>query len=169
LLSIIIKLKWDYYIITMTIPNPELINALRATVRKLSSSDNYQWGHMGSCNCGQLAQELTHFSKAEIHAFAMERYGDWSQQVKDFCLDSKLPIDFIIQTMLNAGLTRSDIRHLEKLSDNKIINCLPENDRELMQNIKDDVIKYINAWVKMLELELADEIKLNIEELSLQE
>lgn len=109
------------------------------------------------------------FSKAEIHAFAMERYGDWSQQVKDFCLDSKLPIDFIIQTMLNAGLTRSDIRHLEKLSDNKIINCLPENDRELMQNIKDDVIKYINAWVKMLELELTDEIKLNIEELSLQE
>jgi len=115
----------------MAIPNPELINALRATVRKLGSSDNYQWGHMGSCNCGHLAQELTHFSKAEIHAFAMERYGDWSQQVKDFCFDSKLPIDFIIQTMLNAGLTKSDIRHLERLSDYKIINTLSENDREL--------------------------------------
>jgi len=153
----------------MAIPNPELINALRTTVRKLSSSDNYQWGHMGSCNCGHLAQELTHFSKAEIHAFAMERYGDWSQQVKDFCLDSNLPIDLIIQTMFKAGLTRSDIRHLEKLSDNKIINTLPENDRELKQNNKDDVIKYINAWVHMLEFELVDEIKLNINELSLQE
>ncbi len=158
----------DYYITIMAIPNPELINALRATARKLSSSDNYQWGHMGSCNCGHLAQELTHLSKAEIHAFAMERYGDWSQQTKDFCPDSKLPIDLILQTMFKAGLTRSDIRHLEKLSDNKIINSLPENDRELMQNIKDDVIKYINAWVQMLELELADEIKLNMEELSLQ-
>jgi len=38
-----------------------------------------------------------------------------------------------------------------------------------MQNNKDDVIKYINAWVQMLELELADEIELNMEELSLQE
>jgi len=111
----------------MAIPNPELINALRATVRKLSSSDNYQWGHMGSCNCGHLAQELTNFSKAEIHAFAMERYGDWSQQTKDFCPDSKLTIDLILQTMFNAGLSKSDIRHLEKLSDNKIVNSLPEN------------------------------------------
>lgn len=153
----------------MAIPNPELINALRATVRKLSSSDNYQWGHMGSCNCGHLAQELTHFSKAEIHAFAMERYGDWSQQVKDFCPDSKLPIDFIIQTMLNAGLTRSDIRHLERLSDYKIINSLPVGSRILMHNNKDDVIKYINAWVHLLEFELVDEIKLNMEELSFKE
>lgn len=153
----------------MAIPNPELINALRATVRKLSSSDNYQWGHMGSCNCGHLAQELTHFSKAEIHAFAMERYGDWSQQVKDFCPDSKLPIDFIIQTMLNAGLTMSDIRHLERLSDYKIINSLPVGSRILMHNNKDDVIKYINAWVHLLEFELVDEIKLNMEELSFKE
>ncbi len=71
--------------------------------------------------------------------------------------------------MFNAGLSKSDIRHLEKLSDNKIINNLPENDRELMQNIKDDVIKYINTWVQMLESELADEIKLNMEELSFKE
>ena len=150
----------------MATPSLELINALRATVRKLSSSDNYQWGHMGSCNCGHLAQELTHFSKAEIHAFAMERYGDWSQQVKDYCPESKLPIDFIIQTMLNAGLTRSDIRHLERLSDYKIINTLPEGDRMLVHNNKNDVVKYINTWVHMLELELVDGIKLNMEDLS---
>jgi hypothetical protein len=36
---------------------PEFIQALRSAIAKLEKSDDYQWGHMGSCNCGYLAQE----------------------------------------------------------------------------------------------------------------
>jgi hypothetical protein len=61
----------------------ELIEALRKTANKLTNSNNYQWGHMGACNCGFLAQEVTQFRKEEIHARAMQRYGDWSEQLND--------------------------------------------------------------------------------------
>jgi hypothetical protein len=62
--------------------NPELIQALRRTAQKLSIGNPYQWGHMGSCNCGNLAQELTQLTKAQIHEFAMQGRGDWREQVE---------------------------------------------------------------------------------------
>jgi hypothetical protein len=73
--------------------NPELIQALRRTAQKLSIGNPYQWGHMGSCNCGNLAQELTQLTKAQIHEFAMQGRGDWREQVEEFCPTSGLPMD----------------------------------------------------------------------------
>ena len=35
---------------------PVLIEALRKTAKKLEKGARYQWGHMGCCNCGNLAQ-----------------------------------------------------------------------------------------------------------------
>ena len=55
----------------MARPNLDLIAALRRTARKINDGAPYQWGHMGSCNCGNLAQELTKLTKAEIHAHAL--------------------------------------------------------------------------------------------------
>lgn len=69
----------------MARPNPELIAAIEKTIFKLSKGAPYQWVHMGACNCGNLAQELTKLSKAEIHSYAMQRYGDWSDQILEFC------------------------------------------------------------------------------------
>jgi hypothetical protein len=34
---------------------------------------------MGACNCGFLAQEITHLRKAEIHSRAMQSTGDWNE------------------------------------------------------------------------------------------
>ena len=31
---------------------PSVIQLLRSTVQELQISTDYQWGHMGSCNCG---------------------------------------------------------------------------------------------------------------------
>ena len=62
----------------------ELIAAIERTAKKLKNGAAYQWGHMGACNCGNLAQELTSLSKAEIHRFAMERSGDWNYQLRKF-------------------------------------------------------------------------------------
>lgn len=53
----------------MARPNPDLIAAIEKTILKLSKGAPYQWVHMGACNCGNLAQELTKLSKAEIHSY----------------------------------------------------------------------------------------------------
>ena len=48
----------------MASPKPALIAAIRNTAKKIADSPQYQWGHMGSSNCGQLVQENTQLSRA---------------------------------------------------------------------------------------------------------
>ncbi|HEX9650103.1 MAG TPA: hypothetical protein VGA21_06060 [Cyclobacteriaceae bacterium] len=145
----------------MVNPGIELLIALRKTISKLESGSAYQWGHMGCCNCGHLAQELTNLTKAQIHEYAMQRTGDWNDQVLEYCPDSGLPIDAIIDSMLNAGLTIDYIRQLEKLSNPGILAIIPSHDKPLSQNKRSDVIIYMNAWVKILEGNLMSEIKIH--------
>lgn len=140
--------------------NIELIKALRNTVKQLEHSNQYQWGHMGSCNCGFLAQEISKLSKDQIHSRAMQKYGDWSEQLNDYCPTSGMLMDDLITQMLNFGLDTDDLKHLEKLSDTKVLRRLPTNHRYLSQNKKSDVIKYIKAWVDLLEEQLTDSIDL---------
>ena len=141
--------------------NVYLIESLRRTAKKMSEGAPYQWGHMGSCNCGNLAQEITRLSKAEIHAYALQtRFGDWSEQTAEFCPTSKLPMDLVISEMMEAGLTRTDLKNLEKLSDKKVLKRLPLEDRYLKHNKRDDVVKYILTWADLLEEELLSKIDL---------
>lgn len=131
--------------------NPRLIEAIEKTVLKLSNGAAYQWGHMGACNCGNLAQELTHFSKAEIHHYAMQRHGDWNEQILDYCPSSGLPIDLMISKMLDFGLTLDDLANLEKLSDHAILSRIPKERRDQMnKNSREDVILYLQIWAKIL-------------------
>lgn len=145
----------------MAKPDFKLIQIIRNTAKKLGKGSNYQWGHMGSCNCGHLAQEITKLSKSEIQNYAMQRYGDWNKQVVDYCPESGLPIDEIIKVMLDAGLTRDDLRHLEKLSDPKILDHLPDEERYLRYNNRADVVKYLNTWASFLEKQLLDNINIS--------
>jgi len=145
----------------MARPKPELIQALRNAARKLAKSQQYQWGHMGSCNCGHLVQEITNLSKAEIHAYAMRtRGGDWSEQALDFCPTSGFLMDQVISYMLDAGMDVVDFKHLERLSDKEVLNRLPQEDRYLKHNVREDVVKYMNTWADLLEEKLADQISL---------
>lgn len=135
----------------MARPNPELIAAIENTIAKLSKGAPYQWGHMGACNCGNLAQELTKLSKAEIHSYAMQRYGDWHDQLLEFCPTSGYPIDLMIQKMLDFGLTLQDLTHLERLSDPEILATIPKENRDrLSKNSKKDVLLYMQNWAKLL-------------------
>lgn len=52
---------------------PDLIAILRATANRVESGAEYRWAHMGSCNCGHLAQALTNSSRAEIHRRAQQQ------------------------------------------------------------------------------------------------
>jgi len=138
----------------------QLIDALRATADKLQHSSQYQWGHMGACNCGFLAQHITHLRKEEIHARAMQRYGDWNEQLNDYCPTSGLPMDDLITELLNFGFDIDDLKHLERLSDPRVLQTLPPKQRNLERNAKADVIRYINTWANLLEIQLLHHITL---------
>jgi hypothetical protein len=137
-----------------------ILQALRKTVENLEKGSPYQWGHMGSCNCGNLAQVITNLDKAEIHKSAMRRHGDWNEQLIDYCPTSGLPIDHIIDEMLAFGFTREDLAHLEKLSDPQILKYIPQDRKYLKHNLKNDVILYFKTWVKKLEEELIKDISI---------
>ncbi len=138
----------------------ELIQALRTTAYKLEHNTSYQWGHMGLCNCGFLAQEITSLSKDEIHRRAMQRHGDWSEQLNDYCPTSGLPMDDLIDQLVDFGFTLEELRHLERLSDQVVLQRLPLEKRYLSHNVKADVIVYLTIWANLLEELLLDTISL---------
>ena len=145
----------------MAKPRLELIQALRRTAHKIANSDHYQWGHMGSCNCGHLVQEVTQLTRAEIHEYAMRtRGGDWSEQALDYCSTSGYLMDQVISIMLDAGLEVQDFQHLERLSDRAVLRCLPEPERFLKHNQREDVAKYLRTWANLLEEQLLSQVEL---------
>lgn len=140
--------------------SPQLIEALRNAALKLENSPNYQWGHMGLCNCGFVAQEVTKLSKTEIHQRAMMQHGDWTEQLNDYCPQSGLPMDSIIDTLIAFGFDADDLKHLERLSDPKILSRIPLEKRDLKHNIKRDVMLYFQTWIALLEDQWANSIQL---------
>lgn len=144
----------------MARPNPVLIKSLRKTADRILSSPDYQWGHMGACNCGHLAQEITLKSKSEIHKRAMYGNGDWNDQLNDYCGISGQPFDEVIAQMLDFGFDVDDLKQLEKLSDVRILERMPFK-THLKYNVKEDVALYFTLWADLLEDELeASELRL---------
>lgn len=148
----------------MAKPSLEIVEALRKAAKKIEESENYQWGHMGACNCGFLAQEVTKLTKAEIHRRAMERHGDWTEHLNDYCPVNGLPFDDIISELIAFGFDSSDLKHLEKLSDPGILRTFSFAERNLQHNVKQDVVNYLKAWIKLLEDELVANIKIELPE-----
>lgn len=128
-----------------------LVQALRTTADRLARGATYQWTHMGACNCGHLAQTLTHLDRAELHALALMRAGDWGEQAIDHCPTSGLPIDDVIGVMLDAGMELRDIGELERLAAPEIVARLPHGERELDRRDRADVVRYLRAWADLLE------------------
>ena len=99
------------------------------------------------CNCGHLAQSITGLRREEIHDSALVREGDWEEQARAYCPTSGLLIDTILASMFTLGLTREDIRNLEKLSDPIVLRRVG---RPLQFNRRDDVAAYLTAWSDIL-------------------
>lgn len=146
----------------MAKPTLALIDALRHTARHLEAATQYQWGHMGACNCGFLAQEVTKLTKKEIHARAMAGHGDWNEQLNDYCPTSGLPMDELITELLDFGFDADDLRHLERLDDREVLEMFPLEGRHLKHNLKRDVVKYLHAWADLLELRREIETNLKL-------
>lgn len=149
-----------YFHFIMARASLELIRAIRNTAQKLEGSTGYQWGHMGACNCGYLAQEVTRLAKEEIHRRAMTGYGDWSEQLSDYCPTSGLEMDQLISELIAFGFETADLNSLERLSDRKILGSIPATERDLSFNVKTHVVKYLKAWASLLDEELLKNIAL---------
>lgn len=126
----------------------ELIDVLDRTIDRLAGDTRYSWGHMGMCNCGHLAQSITGLTSAEIHASALVREGDWEEQANRYCPASGLLIDTVLAAMFDLGLTRDDVRHLEKLSDPAVLRFAGRT--HLRRNHRDDVLVYLQSWRALL-------------------
>ncbi len=140
--------------------NIDTIIALRNTANQISKSADYQWGHMGACNCGFLAQQVCKISKEEIHRKAMQGHGDWNEQLNDYCPSSGLPMDELISSLLNFGFTTDELKKLEKLSDQHLLFRLAPEKRNLKHNNKEDVVLYLQTWADLLEEKLLDRMEL---------
>lgn len=133
----------------MATPTLLLIDALRKTAQNLADNKPYEWGHMGNCNCGNLAQVLLNISKTDIHKYAMERPGDWSDQLNDYCPTSGMHMDQLIFSLLQKGLSAQDLHELEYLKNKKVLAKLGTT--HLQHNKREDVIAYLRAWADVLE------------------
>jgi len=136
----------------MARPSEALASALRSTASRLREGAPFAWGHMGRCNCGHLAQTLTQRSAAELHAAAQARHGDWREQTREYCPTSGLAIDVVLEDLLAAGLSLSDLRHLEDLSDPAVLARVPA--RHLRRSDVRHTIQYLEAWAELLEDQL---------------
>lgn len=137
----------------MAKPSLELITALRATADRIDAGARFHWNHMGSCNCGHLAQTLTQIDSKKLHQMALSNAGDWSEQSREYCSTSGFPLDRVIDVMVDAGLNTVDIANLERLEDPAVLkrmgvrSCDPPPDfRD-----RDAAIAYIRAWADVLE------------------
>ncbi len=136
----------------MATPTLKIVSVLRQTADRVLQSSEYQWGHMGACNCGHLAQVITMRNKADIHKRAMLGIGDWSEQLNGFCPTSGMAFDEVVSEMLHLGFDVSDLQKLERLSDKKVLARMPFP-AQLKFNVKEDVALYLTLWSDLVEEE----------------
>ena len=149
----------------MAKPTFELIAALRQTALRLRNGVHYAWGHHGACNCGNLVQVITKFTKEEVLKYAHEGIGEWTELAQEFCPITNAPIKLVINQLEKIGLTPTDIHHIEYLTDKKVLQHLPNGFRWLKRNNREDAIAYFEAFANLLEEELIETIDINIENL----
>ena len=136
----------------MARPTIELIRALRTTAARLALGADYRWSHFGQCNCGNLAQTITKLTPREVYEAAFGRAGDWGEQARDFCPSSGYPIDFVLEQLFALGMEPTDVRHLERLSDDRVLKRMGET--WLAHNRRENVVRYMRAWADLLEEQL---------------
>ncbi len=140
--------------------NLPLINALQETARRLRQGAAYSWGHHGACNCGNLLQVVSNFTKEEIVTYAHTGIGEWTEIAEESCPVTNAPLYFLMKKLEQLGLTPSDIHNIEYLEDREVLNHLTGGFRWLKRNIREDVIDYFEAMAAMLEEKLLASVEL---------
>ena len=145
----------------MAIPSTALIQALRDAAFNLTSGAHYAWGHHGACNCGQLLQVITQLDEKEILAYAHTGAGEWTEIATESCSVTGAPVNLLLYKLEAAGLTPTDIHHLEYLDDKAVLMRLEGGFRWLKRNQRQDVIDYFKAFAGLLEEQLLQDAHLS--------
>ena len=140
----------------MPTPSRALVQIFRETAERLSTGADYQWSHFGRCNCGHLVQTITRLSPAEIHAASACELTEWSEIPDDYCAGTGLRLEFVLDRLRELGLDRTDLKHLEDLSDSRVLHALAGGHRHLERNRREDVVAYMCALADLLEAKLLD-------------
>ena len=168
----------------MAIATPYLVSALRQTARNLEKTEvTYRWSSFANCNCGHLIQTVTGMDASEIQSKAMTQDGDWGKQANvhqprlsppqpDFgdrpaldegawepedvgaCQVTGASIDFVFYSLNRMGLSATDIKQLERLSDLEVRRRLGTENVYFPHHVRENVITYIIEWANMLEEDL---------------
>ena len=144
----------------------ELITALRLTASNLRNGAYHSWGHHGACNCGNLVQSVTNFSKEEILSYAHTGIGEWTELAAEFCPATKAPLSLVFNKLQQIGLTPTDIHNIEYLSDREVLQQLPGGFRWLKRNKKEDAIDYFEAFANLLEEKFLQQIDVRLENIT---
>lgn len=140
----------------MAYANQKLIESLRITADRLRNGVPYAWGNHGACNCGNLLQVVTSFTKEQILRYAHSGAGEWTELAADYCDVTGAPVDMMISALQDVGLTATDIHNIEYLEDREVLNHLPGGFRWLKRNQRGDVILYLETFANLLEQKLLD-------------
>lgn len=133
----------------MATPNPDLIQALRATADRLQGGARYEWGHMGRCNCGHLVQSLTGMTDGDLVASIDYQMDEWTEHAQDRCQRTGSKVDDLFRLLAHKGLSREDLIHLENLSDRDVLSRL--GGLHLRRNRREDAVTYMQAMAELLE------------------
>jgi hypothetical protein len=148
----------------MAKPTFELIQALRTTANNLRNGAYHSWGHHGACNCGNLVQTVTCFTREEIRRHAQQSTGEWTELALEFCPVTNAPLALIFSRLESLGLSPTDIHHIEYLSDPTVLKQLPGGHRWLKRNNKEDAIIYFETFASVLEDVLLSSINIEIDQ-----
>ena len=131
-----------------------LVNALRETANRVSTGVRYEWGHMAHCNCGHLVQTITEMSGQEVASTIKHSLDEWTEHANDICDLSGHPVEHLFTALYQAGFDNTDIIHLEKLSDERVLNKIGTG-TFLRKNKREDFITYLSTMADLMEEELA--------------
>lgn len=142
------------------------LEVIKKTIYRLENNlVEYDWSKCNSCNCGVLAstcmgRDITLFEIGP-EVFSDKIPGPFA--MKAYCMVTGIGISEVIKSLMDAGFTFDDIKHLEFLSDAKIseragikLGYWDKAGYPVAHgyfNKKDYLIKYLKAWVEILEEE----------------
>ena len=132
----------------------QLVEALRKSADRIQSGAEYEWGHVGRCNCGHLVQAVTGKSSSQIIKGFGPALDEWTEHANDYCSTTGMPVQNMLDDLADIGFYPDDVRNLEYLSDKAVLKHPDLANRNLRRNDRDDVATYMNKLADVLEEEL---------------
>lgn len=137
----------------MQIKTRSLPNLLRTTATRLEEGAQYEWGHMGRCNCGHLVQTLTSLDSRQIAEKVNHQLDEWTEHAQTYCQQTGSPVDEIFEELAKVGFSHKDVMALEHLNDSRVLKHLGNKGVKLRRNQRQDVSLYMRTLAEVIEKE----------------